>query len=64
VNPYDVTQNVRGGVTLLKQLLASTGDESTAIAAYYQGLSAVRAKGLYADTRVYVANVHALERQF
>lgn len=64
VNPYDVNQNVRGGVTLLKQLLASTGNESTAIAAYYQGLSAVRTKGLYPDTRAYVASVHALEKRF
>lgn len=64
VDPYDVTQNVRGGVTLLKQLLASTGNESTAIAAYYQGLTAVRTKGLYPDTRAYVANVRALETHF
>jgi LysM repeat protein len=64
VNPYDVNQNVRGGVILLKQLLASTGNESTAIAAYYEGLTAVRTKGLYSDTRAYVANVHALEKRF
>lgn len=61
VDPYDVHQNIRGGVTLLHRLLADTGSESTAIAAYYQGLTAVRTKGLYPDTRQYVASVRALE---
>lgn len=64
VDPYDVHQNIRGGVTLLQQLLAATGSEPTAVAAYYQGLAAVRTKGLYPDTRLYVANVRALEKQF
>ncbi|HEX7355398.1 MAG TPA: LysM peptidoglycan-binding domain-containing protein [Mycobacteriales bacterium] len=64
VDPYDVNQNIRGGVTLLRRLLAATGSEPTAIAAYYQGLSAVRTRGLYPDTRLYVASVRALESQF
>ncbi|MGH3743565.1 MAG: LysM peptidoglycan-binding domain-containing protein [Mycobacteriales bacterium] len=64
VNPYDVNQNIRGGVTLLRRLLAATGNESTAIAAYYEGLTAVRTKGLYPDARLYVANVRALEKRF
>jgi LysM repeat protein len=57
--------NVRGGVTLLGDLLTDTGgDEPEAIAAYYQGLQSVRARGMYADTRRYVRDVLALQRRF
>ena len=62
VNPYDVTSNVRGGVLLLKQLLAATGSESTAVAAYYEGLTAVQTRGLFPDTVAYVASVQRIAR--
>ncbi|MDQ8042962.1 MAG: LysM peptidoglycan-binding domain-containing protein [Solirubrobacteraceae bacterium] len=53
--------NVRAGSLLLKQLLAQTGgDTNTAIAGYYQGLNSVRTRGLYDDTKQYVANVNAI----
>jgi LysM repeat protein len=57
--------NVRGGAVLLHGLLDETGgDESEAIAAYYQGLQSVRARGMYPDTRQYVRDVLALQSRF
>jgi LysM repeat protein len=59
------TDNIRGGVAVLHGLLTDTGgDESEAIAAYYQGLWSVRARGMFADTRRYVRDVLALQRRF
>jgi soluble lytic murein transglycosylase-like protein len=57
--------NVRGGVAVLRSLLAQTGgDESEAIAGYYQGLASVRAQGMFADTQRYVRDVLALQDRF
>ena len=57
--------NVHAGVIYLKHLLQQTGgDENTAIAGYYQGLGAVRSRGLFDDTQQYVANVQALRSRF
>ena len=49
----------------LKRLLTDAGgDESAAIAGYYQGLASVRERGMYDDTQQYVANVQALRSRF
>jgi soluble lytic murein transglycosylase-like protein len=57
--------NVRGGAVLLHELLGQTGgDESEAVAAYYQGLESVRARGMFRDTRQYVRDVLALQERF
>jgi LysM repeat protein len=56
--------NVLAGVLILKANLRAAGDQDTAIAAYYQGLRSVRANGMYADTRRYVANVQTLTATF
>jgi LysM repeat protein len=59
------TDNVRGGVLMLKALLQSTGgNEAEAAAGYYQGLSSVQQNGMYADTQNYVNNVMALSSRF
>jgi N-acetylmuramoyl-L-alanine amidase len=59
------TDNVRAGVLYLRHLLQQTGgDESAAIAGYYQGLGSVRSRGLFDDTQKYVANVQALRSRF
>ena len=56
---------MHAGVLYLKQLLAETGgDETAAIAGYYQGLGSVRSRGLFDDTKQYVANVQALRSRF
>ncbi len=55
-----IEDNVEGGVAYLGWLLRKTGDTATAVAAYYQGLASVRARGMIPETRRYVANVLAL----
>ncbi len=64
LNLLDPQDNVTAGVVILRQLLRSAGDTSTAIAGYYQGLSSVRSNGMFADTRRYVANVRTLMSRF
>ena len=65
LDPASATDNVHAGVLYLKRLLNETGgDESAAIAAYYQGLGSVRSRGLFDDTKQYVANVQALRSRF
>ncbi|MEP7225274.1 MAG: transglycosylase SLT domain-containing protein, partial [Actinomycetota bacterium] len=49
------------GMALLKHLLKRfDGDERLALAAWYQGEQAVRERGFYDETKVFVANVLAL----
>lgn len=63
--PSSATDNVRGGVLLLRSLLNQTGgDPAMAAAGYYQGLASVQAHGMYADTQQYVNNVMALRQRF
>lgn len=65
LDPNSAHDNVTAGVLYLKQLLNQTGgDESAAIAAYYQGLGALRSRGVFDDTKQYVANVQALRGRF
>jgi LysM repeat protein len=65
LDPDSATDNVHAGVLYLKRLLNDTGgDESAAIAGYYQGLASVRSRGMYDDTQRYVANVQALRSRF
>ena len=65
LDPNSATDNVHAGVLYLRRLLEETGgDEATAIAGYYQGLGAVRSRGLFEDTKQYVANVQALRARF
>jgi soluble lytic murein transglycosylase-like protein len=65
LNPASASDNVRAGVLYLHHLLQQTGgDESAAIAGYYQGLGSVRSRGLFDDTQKYVANVQALRSRF
>lgn len=56
----DTHDNVRAGVLTLKVLRSRTRHDTTAIAAYYQGLGAVREHGFFRDTRRYVRSVRAL----
>jgi N-acetylmuramoyl-L-alanine amidase len=58
-------ENVNAGVMYLRQLIAdSGGDETLALASYYQGAASVRTLGLLPDTQRYVANVTALKARF
>jgi N-acetylmuramoyl-L-alanine amidase len=65
LDPNSASDNVSAGVLYLKQLLQQTGgDQNAAIAAYYQGLGSLRSRGMFDDTRRYVANVQALRARF
>ena len=65
LNPNSAIENVRGGVLYLRQLLNDFGgDQTRAIAAYYQGEGAVKSRGLYPETQQYVNSVNALRPRF
>ena len=64
-DPNSATDNVRAGVIYLNTLLSDFGgDESSAVASYYQGAASVRRIGLLPETQRYVANVLALKGRF
>ena len=64
LNLLDPQDNVVAGVAILRRLVATSPDLSSAIAGYYQGQSSVSRNGMFADTRVYVANVRTLMSRF
>lgn len=65
LDPAVPEHNIRMSARYLRHLLDQTGgDTRTALAAYYQGLASVRARGWYDDTKQYVANVEALRPWF
>jgi len=65
LDPRSPEDNVRAGSLYLAQLLRQTGgDARLAAAGYYQGLSSVRERGMFEDTKRYVDNVLALRGRF
>lgn len=64
LNLLDPDDNVTAGVAILRQLQRINADLPTAIAGYYQGSSSVRRNGMFADTRVYVANIQTHMARF
>ncbi|MDN5765620.1 MAG: LysM peptidoglycan-binding domain-containing protein [Humibacillus sp.] len=54
---YDAQDNITAGVLILRSLQRSADSREQAIAAYYQGLSSVRSRGLYSDTKAYVTSI-------
>jgi LysM repeat protein len=57
IDPHRVEDNVDAGVAYIAWLIRQSGSTRTAVAAYYQGLSSLRRRGPYLDTRDYVASV-------
>lgn len=60
VNPYDVSQNIDGGVRLLSQLLQQFGSVPLALAAYNAGPGAVKQYGgipPFPETQNYVSSI-------
>ena len=55
--------NVLAGVLLLGVLDDQTRSRRHQVAAYYQGLGAVREHGLYGETKRYVRNVRAIHQR-
>jgi soluble lytic murein transglycosylase-like protein len=64
LNLLDPDDNVVAGVAILRQLARISPDLPSAIAGYYQGASSVRRNGMFADTRVYVANIQTHMTRF
>lgn len=58
LNPQD---NATAGIVMLRALTRAAASEDIAIAGYYQGLSSVKKRGMYNDTKTYVATVKALK---
>lgn len=64
LNLRDVEDNVEAGVRYFAMLQRIAGNDRLALAGYYQGLSSVKKRGMYDDTKAYVANILALRRRF
>jgi soluble lytic murein transglycosylase-like protein len=57
--------NIRMSARFLRYLLDQTGGRAdTALAAYYQGLRSVRERGIFGETRQYVATIMAVRPSF
>ncbi|NAZ83873.1 LysM peptidoglycan-binding domain-containing protein, partial [Kineococcus sp. R8] len=63
IDLFDPEDNAKAGVAILRTLVANNPPD-VAIASYYQGNASVRARGMYDDTRRYVANVQTLQARF
>ncbi|MCH7999552.1 MAG: transglycosylase SLT domain-containing protein, partial [Chloroflexi bacterium] len=56
--------NIKAGARYLRVLLDLTGDIDQAVAAYYQGYSALSLGVIYEDTIQYVASVNEIKERF
>lgn len=63
LNRRVAADNIAGGVAFLHFLL-SAAPRTTAVAGYYQGLASVQVRGMFTDTRGYVANVLNRRRHY
>ncbi|MEZ0490725.1 LysM peptidoglycan-binding domain-containing protein [Kineococcus sp. TBRC 1896] len=63
IDLFDARDNAKAGVAILRTLVANNPPD-VAIASYYQGQASVRSRGMYDDTRRYVANVQTLQARF
>ncbi|MDQ1711288.1 MAG: hypothetical protein QOE45_738 [Frankiaceae bacterium] len=63
LNLRNVEDNILAGMRYLGMLIRIAGPR-LALAGYYQGLTSVKKKGMYDDTKAYVANVLALRKRF
>ncbi|NUP59972.1 MAG: LysM peptidoglycan-binding domain-containing protein [Pseudarthrobacter sp.] len=61
LDPYD---NATAGIAIIRQLLATSKDQDTAIAGYYQGQYSVSKHGMYDDTKAYLAAIKAHQKNF
>ncbi len=60
LNLYKVEDNITAGVLILRALQGSAESKEQAIGAYYQGLYSIRSRGMFTDTKAYVASVLAI----
>jgi len=59
-----VEDNVEAGVRYFAMLQRIAGRDDLALAGYYQGLTSVRKRGMFDDTKAYVKNILTLRRRF
>jgi LysM repeat protein len=65
LNPNVASDNIEMAAVFLHQLLVVTaGDESMALAGYYQGLASVQSAGLFPSTKQYVKGILAYVPSF
>jgi soluble lytic murein transglycosylase-like protein len=65
LDPWRPDQNIKMSAAFLRYLLDETDDDPRlALAAYYQGLGAVRSQGVYPRTRPYIDQVLAARSHF
>ena len=64
LDPAVADDNIRMSARLMQWLTGYTGSEQGAIAAYYQGQGSVAARGLFDDTKAYLANVAQIRPLF
>ncbi|WP_241521732.1 lytic transglycosylase domain-containing protein [Arthrobacter pityocampae] len=61
LDPYD---NATAGVAIIRSLLRTSPSLDIAIASYYQGQYSVQTRGMFADTKQYVASIKAHQKNF
>jgi soluble lytic murein transglycosylase-like protein len=61
--PWTVSGGIQVGVLYLRELLRRFGNDSLALAAWYQGPGSVSRNGVFPGTRAFVADVFALRRR-
>jgi N-acetylmuramoyl-L-alanine amidase len=61
LNLYDTHDNILAGVAYLDWLIRYTGNLEIAVASYYQGPGNMSRYGMFAETRLYVDNVFAIQ---
>jgi N-acetylmuramoyl-L-alanine amidase len=64
VNLNNAVDNAELGAALLRSYLNQLHDPKLTLAAYYQGMSAVRRYGIYPSSRTYVDGIWKLRNQF
>ncbi|MHA7283745.1 LysM peptidoglycan-binding domain-containing protein [Arthrobacter sp. TMS2-4] len=61
LDPYD---NATAGVAIIRSLVRTSPSLDVAIASYYQGQYSVQTRGMFADTKQYVASIKAHQKNF
>jgi LysM repeat protein len=61
MDPYD---NATAGIAIIRSLVRTSPSLDLAIASYYQGQYSVQTRGMFEDTKRYVAGIKAHQRSF
>jgi len=61
LDPYD---NATAGIAIIRSLVKTSPSLDIAIASYYQGQYSVQTRGMFEDTKQYVAAIRAHQKNF